>query len=91
MALRNTTMWGSAPYGMDEDLAPDKNGMVRAPTEPGIGGQIDFGLIKRKTEAGGEPDCPARCVNERLIRVLGAGCSTLRARLLATGFFRGRV
>jgi hypothetical protein len=35
---------------MAEDLAPDKDGMMYAPTEPGIGGQIDFELIKRKTE-----------------------------------------
>jgi L-alanine-DL-glutamate epimerase-like enolase superfamily enzyme len=57
MALRNTTMWevllpdGAHKYGMVEDLAPDKDGLMHAPTEPGIGGQIDFELIKRKTEA----------------------------------------
>lgn len=56
MALRNTTMWevllpdGAHKYGMVEDLAPDKDGMMHAPTEPGIGGQIDFELIKRRTE-----------------------------------------
>jgi L-alanine-DL-glutamate epimerase-like enolase superfamily enzyme len=57
MALRNTTMWevllpdGAHKYGMVEDLTPDKDGLMHAPTEPGIGGQIDFELIKRKTEA----------------------------------------
>ena len=57
MALRNTTMWevllpdGAHKYGMAEDLTPDKDGLMHAPTEPGIGGQIDFDLIKRKTEA----------------------------------------
>jgi hypothetical protein len=42
---------GAHKYGMAEDLAPDKDGLMFAPTEPGIGGQIDFELIKRKTEA----------------------------------------
>jgi L-alanine-DL-glutamate epimerase-like enolase superfamily enzyme len=57
MALRNTTMWevllpdGAHKYGMATELAPDKNGLMHAPTEPGIGGQIDFDLIRRKTEA----------------------------------------
>jgi L-alanine-DL-glutamate epimerase-like enolase superfamily enzyme len=57
MAIRNTTMWevllpdGAHKYGMINDLAPDKDGMMHAPTEPGLGGQIDFDLIKRKTEA----------------------------------------
>jgi L-alanine-DL-glutamate epimerase-like enolase superfamily enzyme len=57
MAIRNTTMWevllpdGAHKYGMVVDLTPDANGMMHAPTEPGIGGQIDFDLIRRKTEA----------------------------------------
>ena len=57
MALRNTTLWevllpdGAHKYGMIDDLAPDKDGMMHAPTEPGLGGQIDFELIGRKTEA----------------------------------------
>lgn len=57
MAIRNTTMWevllpdGAHKYGMINDLTPDKDGMMHAPTEPGIGGQIDFDLIKAKTEA----------------------------------------
>src|SRR3984885_6512375 len=57
MALRNTTMWevllpdGAHKYGMVHDLTPDRDGMMHAPTEPGIGGQIDFEMITRKTEA----------------------------------------
>jgi L-alanine-DL-glutamate epimerase-like enolase superfamily enzyme len=57
MALRNTTMWevllpdGAHKYGMVADLAPDRDGMMHAPGEPGIGGQIDFEMIRRKTEA----------------------------------------
>jgi len=57
MALRNTTMWevllpdGAHKYGMAKDLAPDADGLMHAPSEPGIGGDIDFGLIERKTEA----------------------------------------
>jgi L-alanine-DL-glutamate epimerase-like enolase superfamily enzyme len=57
MALRNTTMWevllpdGAHKYGMVADLSPDRDGMMHAPTEPGIGGQIDFEMIRRKTEA----------------------------------------
>ena len=56
MALRNTTMWeallpdGAHKYGMIKDLEPDADEMMHAPTEPGIGGQIDFELIERKTE-----------------------------------------
>ena len=57
MALRNTTMWevllpdGAHKYGMAKELEIDKDGLMHAPTEPGIGGQIDFELIERKTEA----------------------------------------
>jgi hypothetical protein len=36
---------------MVKDLAPDLDGLMHAPTEPGIGGAIDFGLIERTTEA----------------------------------------
>ena len=42
---------GAHKYGKLDDLTPDKDGLMHAPTEPGIGGQIDFELIKRKTEA----------------------------------------
>jgi L-alanine-DL-glutamate epimerase-like enolase superfamily enzyme len=57
MAIRNTTMWevllpdGAHKYGMVKDLAPDAQGLMYAPTAPGIGGDIDFELIRRKTEA----------------------------------------
>jgi L-alanine-DL-glutamate epimerase-like enolase superfamily enzyme len=57
MAIRNTTMWevllpdGAHKYGMVKDLAPDADGMMHAPTAPGIGGEIDFTLIERRTEA----------------------------------------
>ena len=57
MALRNTTMFevllpdGAHKYGMVKELEIDANGLMHAPTEPGLGGQIDFDLIERKTEA----------------------------------------
>jgi L-alanine-DL-glutamate epimerase-like enolase superfamily enzyme len=57
MALRNTTMWevllpdGAHKYGMVKELEIDANGLMHAPTEPGLGGEIDFELIARKTEA----------------------------------------
>jgi L-alanine-DL-glutamate epimerase-like enolase superfamily enzyme len=57
MALRNTTMWevllpdGAHKYGMAVDLTPDAQGLMHAPEGPGIGGEIDFDLISRKTEA----------------------------------------
>ena len=57
MALRNTTMWevllpdGADKYGMMKELEIDAKGLMRAPTEPGIGGEIDFAPIEQKTEA----------------------------------------
>lgn len=57
MALRNTTMFevllphGAHKYGMVKDLDIDKDGLMPAPSAPGLGGQIDFELIKRKTES----------------------------------------
>lgn len=57
MALRNTTMWevllpdGAHKYGMAQELEIDADGLMHAPTGPGLGGQIDFALIERKTEA----------------------------------------
>ena len=36
-------------YGMAEDIAVGPDGMVAAPTKPGLGGAIDFDLIRRKT------------------------------------------
>jgi L-alanine-DL-glutamate epimerase-like enolase superfamily enzyme len=38
-------------YGLAEDLSVDGNGMVKPPDGPGLGAQIDFDLIKRKTTA----------------------------------------
>jgi L-alanine-DL-glutamate epimerase-like enolase superfamily enzyme len=57
MALRNTAMWevllpdGAHKYGMAKELEIDKDGLLHAPTAPGLGGEIDFALIERKTEA----------------------------------------
>jgi L-alanine-DL-glutamate epimerase-like enolase superfamily enzyme len=57
MALRNTTMWevllpdGAHKYGMVKELEIDANGLMHAPSEPGLGGEIDLELIARKTEA----------------------------------------
>ena len=57
MALRNTTMWevllpdGAHKYGMIKELEIDRDGLMHAPMAPGVGGEIDFGLIERKTEA----------------------------------------
>ena len=48
MALRNTTMWevllpdGAHKYGMVKDLEIDKDGLMHAPTEPGLGGRDRF-------------------------------------------------
>ena len=38
-------------YGLVEDLAADRNGMVRPPEGPGLGARIDFELIERKKTA----------------------------------------
>ena len=42
---------GAHKYGMVKELEIDKDGLLHAPTEPGLAGQIDFALIDRKTEA----------------------------------------
>ena len=55
MALQNTELFEvllpseSQKYGLLEDLEIDEQGMIHAPTGPGLGAQIDFDLIKRKT------------------------------------------
>ena len=36
---------------MARELEIDKDGLLHAPTGPGLGAEIDFGLIERKTEA----------------------------------------
>jgi L-alanine-DL-glutamate epimerase-like enolase superfamily enzyme len=57
MAIRNTTMFevllpdGAHKYGMAKEIEIDKDGLLHAPTGPGLGAEIDFDLIKRKTEA----------------------------------------
>ena len=38
-------------YGLVADIEVDSHGMVRAPTAPGLGAQIDFDLIERKKVA----------------------------------------
>jgi L-alanine-DL-glutamate epimerase-like enolase superfamily enzyme len=54
MAIRNTEFFevllpdAMQKYGLVEDIAPDKDGMVHAPTGPGLGASIDFDLIERK-------------------------------------------
>ena len=35
---------------MAKELQIDANGLMHAPSEPGLGGEIDFDLIARKTE-----------------------------------------
>lgn len=54
MALKNTEFFEvllpaeSQKYGLAQDIAIDAQGMVHAPTGPGLGAQIDFALIDRK-------------------------------------------
>jgi L-alanine-DL-glutamate epimerase-like enolase superfamily enzyme len=57
MAIPNTTWFevllpdGAHRYGLEEEFRPDANGMLQAPTGPGLGAKIDFAMIKAKTEA----------------------------------------
>jgi L-alanine-DL-glutamate epimerase-like enolase superfamily enzyme len=57
MAIANTTMFevllpdAAHKYGMVRELEIDNDGLVHAPTAPGIGGEIDMAMIERKTEA----------------------------------------
>ena len=54
MALKNTEFFevllpgGAQKYGLIDDIEPDAQGYVHAPTEPGLGAKIDFDLIERK-------------------------------------------
>ncbi|MBB6310288.1 enolase C-terminal domain-like protein [Xanthobacter tagetidis] len=54
MAIKNTTLFevllpdGAQKYGLATDIEPDADGYVYAPTEPGLGADIDFELIERK-------------------------------------------
>jgi L-alanine-DL-glutamate epimerase-like enolase superfamily enzyme len=34
-------------YGLAEDITVDRDGLVHAPTEPGLGAHIDFDLTER--------------------------------------------
>ncbi|MBN8890689.1 MAG: mandelate racemase [Acetobacteraceae bacterium SCN 69-10] len=57
LAIPNTTFFevllpdGAHKYGMARDLEIDADGMLHAPAGPGLGAEIDFDLIGRKTEA----------------------------------------
>ncbi len=57
LAIPNTTWFevllpdNAHRYGLAQEFRPDAQGMLHAPTGPGLGADIDFDLIKRKTEA----------------------------------------
>ena len=57
MAIRNCEYFevllpdATNKFGLIEDITVDRQGLVHAPTEPGLGAQIDFELIRRNTEA----------------------------------------
>ncbi|KNE26215.1 enolase C-terminal domain-like protein [Achromobacter spanius] len=57
MALKNTEFFevllpgGAQKYGLIEDIEPDAEGYVHAPTGPGLGAKIDFDLVERKRVA----------------------------------------
>ncbi len=56
-AIANTSLFevllpaGAQKYGVADDIEPDADGLVHAPTRPGIGAEIDFDLIAAKTVA----------------------------------------
>ncbi|MGH7355650.1 MAG: enolase C-terminal domain-like protein [Candidatus Rokuibacteriota bacterium] len=57
MAIRNTEMFevllpaAAQKYGLAQDIEVDAHGLVHAPTGPGLGAEIDFGLIERTKTA----------------------------------------
>jgi L-alanine-DL-glutamate epimerase-like enolase superfamily enzyme len=57
MAIRNCEFFevllpdAAQKYGLVRDITVDRNGLVHAPTAPGLGAEIDFDLIKRNTLA----------------------------------------
>jgi L-alanine-DL-glutamate epimerase-like enolase superfamily enzyme len=57
MAIRNTEMFevllpaAAQQYGLARDIEVDGQGLVHAPRGPGLGAEIDFGLIERQTTA----------------------------------------
>lgn len=56
-AIRNTTYFevllpdGAHKYGLAQEIEVGRDGMVQAPQGPGLGAEIDFDLIARKTVA----------------------------------------
>ncbi|NOG70143.1 enolase C-terminal domain-like protein [Roseicella sp. DB1501] len=54
-AIRNTTYFevllpdGAHKYGLAQEIEVGRDGMVQAPQGPGLGAEIDFDLIARKT------------------------------------------
>ena len=57
MAIRNCEFFevllpaAAQKYGLAEDIEVDQQGLVHAPTAPGLGAAIDFDLIARQTTA----------------------------------------
>jgi L-alanine-DL-glutamate epimerase-like enolase superfamily enzyme len=57
MAIRNCEYFEvllpleSHRYGLLDDLGVDAQGLVHAPTGPGLGVEIDFDLVRRNTIA----------------------------------------
>jgi L-alanine-DL-glutamate epimerase-like enolase superfamily enzyme len=57
MAIKNCEFFevllpaGAQKYGLAQDIDPDAQGLVHAPTGPGLGAAIDFDLIRRTTTA----------------------------------------
>ena len=57
MALQNTELFevllpaAAQKYGLVQDIEIDAEGFVHAPIGPGLGAQIDFDLVQRKTVA----------------------------------------
>src|SRR5277367_5364212 len=57
MAIRNCEFFevlppdGAHKYGLVNDITVDADGLVHAPMGPGLGAEIDFEMIKRRTEA----------------------------------------
>jgi L-alanine-DL-glutamate epimerase-like enolase superfamily enzyme len=53
MAIRNTEFFevllpdSMQKYGLAQDIAVDKDGLVHSPTKPGLGAEIDFAMIER--------------------------------------------
>jgi L-alanine-DL-glutamate epimerase-like enolase superfamily enzyme len=42
---------GAHKFGMLKEIDIDRDGLMHAPTGPGLGAEIDFELIARNTEA----------------------------------------